>query len=187
MKNYLFLLLFSAFIFQSCDDENPEPTPVSTELNHSGEPVDAPELPQGIYHAAAVFTADDLAGAAGDSIKEIEIYFVNRPSSLKFRVYNLDAGTPSTIPYSGTIDVDDIQLNSWYKHTLGVSYKTEGFAIAAVIEHNETMSSIGVDAGPANTNGDWLYLDATSEWTNLRDYTNNGTNANWSIRAKTGN
>ncbi len=50
------------------------------------------------------------------------------------------------------------------------------------VEHAQQQQSIGCDAGPRKTNGDWLFSGADLSWLTYQERTGEG--VNWNIRGR---
>src|SRR6187549_3214438 len=86
----------------------PPPPPLSCsncELLYYGQnQADAPSLDAGVYEAAARFTPAKIGNLAGKTIKEIHYFIVEKPDSIKIKLYGpSNDSIPGTLLYSADV------------------------------------------------------------------------------------
>ena len=182
MKNYLFLLLALPLFFTACSDD--EISVTDTTLNYDGANFSAPVLPQDSYEAAARFSPLDIAETGSDTLYAVEVYFQDVPVAPTVVIYGQgENGRPGAQLYRANLG-SSAQTDSWTRHTLvnPIKIGEEDLWIAVAMEHPVDIRSVGCDEGPADENGDLLFVNSLNTWTNLRDFTNGATSINWNIR-----
>ena len=194
---FCFVLLFLSGLNCGKDDTTTPTTtppiitpPLSTctncELLYYGQnQADAPTLDMGLYEAAARFTPSKIGTLAGKTIKEIHYFILEKPDSIKLKLYGPSNDTTDTTPgdllYS--VDVtDSAKSHRWNAHILtqAITLKNEDMWLSIEFKLAGSRKTIGCDPGPALPDGDWLYSSFDEKWTpfNIR----NGTSINWTIR-----
>lgn len=182
MKNSLFFLLLCC-CFVACTDDEATPD-LTNRLNYDGANLSAPNLPTGRYEAVVRFTANETAEFAGRKLEAVEVYFTNVGLTTEIVVYGPgENDRPGPALYTADVG-SSLNTDSWNTHTLSVpiDITEDELWIAVRIDHPITLGTVGCDQGPADANGDILYVNADNTWTDLRAYTNGQTNINWNIR-----
>lgn len=178
-----FLLLLSVSLF-SCKEEvvGPDLGANLISLNYDGANQDAPSLPGNTYEAGVRFPASQMSQYAGDRLAEAHFFIQSVPQSCELRIYiRSAANTPDSLVYSANVR-SALRANSWNKHTLSTPLTLTGqdLWIAIRFAHNNEQRTLGCDAGPARTNGDWLLDAADNQWIPLSQ--RSPININWNIR-----
>ncbi len=147
-------------------------------LNYDGDIANAIGLDGGgAFYAAARFPSSMTAPYAGYELESVDVFIDAAATSLTLNIW--DAGTttaPGTLlaqqPFSGT---------GWITVILDGPLEITGADIwvGYQVTHNDGVNPAGADAGPANTNGDWISPDGSS-WEHAASY---GLDYNWNIRA----
>ncbi len=133
------------------------------------------------WRVAAMFPADMLKPYIGMEINEIHV-FINDPGiEYKAQIYGM--GSYNT-PGPGDMLIEqafNANPMSWNVVTLDSPVKIDGQDLWVGYWVSSTMNSFtpGVDAGPANPNGDWMA--SGPGWSHLSS--NPDLNYNWNIRA----
>lgn len=133
----------------------------------------------GTFHVLARYTAEMLDVFEGSTIQSIDAYIAAATTATEIRIY--DAGTttaPGALLFSQEFTPN---IASWNNIVLNTPLELSGndIWVGLVLTHAPSTWVMGVDAGPANPNGDYLSDNGTT-WTRLSDY---GFNANWNVRA----
>lgn len=183
MKKLFFLLLASTLTLMtfSCKDDDEG----MVELKHDGENFSAPELPQGTFDAGVRFPKTITKTYEGYKLKEIDFYIQEKPSTVEVIVYGEgSASSPGSEELYRKNVTTAVTANSWTLHTLDtpVEIKNEDIWIVVRLVQNGSLRSIGCDEGPANSNGDWMLGEGSTEWRTYRNISNNVVNVNWNIR-----
>ncbi len=183
MKNYLFLLLALPLFFTACSDDEVSISEENT-LNYDGANFSAPQLPADDYETAARFSIADINNTEGDTLTMIEVYFQDVPIQPNVVVYGAgENGRPGAELYRADIGTV-AQPNSWTRHSLTTPLPvgSEEIWLAVTMTHQGTWRSVGCDEGPADENGDLMFVNSENTWTTLREFTNGQTSINWNIR-----
>jgi hypothetical protein len=118
---------------------------------------------------------------AGQAIIEVEVYLNDVPSAGTYilQIYGSGAA-PVTVLYSQDV-IGSLVADSWNTLTLDVPYILDGTDIYVGFEINHIAGEyvLGIDAGPANPEGDWASFDGGSTWDHIGNYGF----GNWNIRA----
>lgn len=193
MKNtFYFLLIFALFAAACGDDDDDGQGPIfpnaESIINLDAENFSAPQMPAGQYEMAAFFPASFMQQYQGRFLKDVSVYLTNVPAATAFFIYGPGiGGTSGAVLYNADVS-STVQTDSWNTHQLSPALEITGedLWIAVMVDHPSTFGSVGCDEGPANANGDLLFEYGTSDWTTLRQFTNNQSNINWNIRGNIG-
>ncbi len=179
MKRITYFLFAIAMIVGACrdDDRSSQFT-----LSHDSDNVTAPNLPEDIYEAAAQFSASQVATYAGLPLMEVEVYMYDSPLSTTLKIYGPgDGSSPGDLLYEGDL-TGNINNNGWTRHVLSepLILTGEELWLSVRLRHSRTLQTIGCDAGPSATGGDWLFQESDGVWRpfNVRV----GESINWNIR-----
>ena len=161
----------------------PLPTCNNCELLYYGQnQADAPSLDAGVYEAAARFIPSKIGNLAGKTIKEIHYFIVEKPDSIKLKLYGpSNDSIPGALLYSA--DVTDSALSHrWNVHKLtqAITLKNEDMWLSVGFKLTSYRKTIACDPGPALPEGNWLYNAMDSKWITYLKRT--GTSINWNIR-----
>jgi hypothetical protein len=150
-------------------------------LHYDGPNNDAIGLTAGgTFHTAARFPASMVGQYAGYMLESVDIFISGLPSNVIVKVWGASTTTsPGELLHEqffnpvaqswNTINLDsDVILDG---NDLWVGYQ---------VTHAPGVHPAGVDAGPANPNGDWISIDGVV-WEHLAGY---GLDQNFNIRAK---
>jgi len=100
---------------------------------------------------------------------------------------NISVDDTSTIPGAilNTQLITNASPNSWNTITLNEPFLLDGSSVWVGIEvtHDQQQQSVGCDAGPADSNGDWLYDEETMTWETFSNRTSGAESVNWNIKA----
>jgi len=178
MKNFLLIFLSLALFTTACKDDNDE----SVRLNLDGANQTGPLLDVATWQAAAQFSAAETAEFSGLRLTEVEYYILDAPAGSDLFIYGPGVDNePGVELYRASIG-SSIRQGQWNTHRLSSSIPITGeeLWISVGFVHDNPQQSIGCDAGPANTGGDWLFSSTDGEWRTYQDRT--GESVNWNIR-----
>ena len=181
MKNFLLILLSFSLCFLSCKDDDTDSDVI--ELRYDDDNDSAPTFPAGTWDAGQRFPSNILKLYVGKQLEEVEFYIQDKPADCEILVFGPGtAQSPGAIIYQKNVS-SQVSANSWTTHVLDtpVEIKEEDLWIAVRVVHNGSLNSIGCDAGPANTNGDWILGDGEPNWVNYSDIS---VSVNWNIRGQ---
>ncbi|MBW6478930.1 MAG: T9SS type A sorting domain-containing protein, partial [Bacteroidales bacterium] len=150
-------------------------------LNYDGANVDAIGLVAGgTFYGAARYTSQMVAPFGGYFLESVDVYIGGVPSEITLIVW--DAGTTTTPGALLHEQVFTPEGASWNTVILDEALQVSGadLWVGFMITHDAGVFVLGIDGGPANSDGNLLTQDPT-EWEHLSDY---GLNANWNIRAR---
>lgn len=178
MKSLFPILLLSLLFCFSCSDDE-----VSADLKYDGDNFSAPVFDDVIFEAGTRFPATLTSAFVGNQLTDVEFFIDNVPAACELIIY--DEGTqasPGSRLYSAFVG-GNLSANSWNTHRLTTPVDINGndLWICLKIEHIGSDMSVGCDAGPAVSNGDWIKYDVL-DWQSLREYSNNNVDINWNIR-----
>jgi len=159
------------------DDDDPQNL-----LSYDGENVTGPLLQAGTWEAAVRFTTAETTPFTGQRLTEVTFYMGPAPSGAAVRIYGPGSNNlPGSLLYTAEVG-NAIRTNSWNTHTIAspIEITGEELWISIGLVHQGNQQSIGCDAGPAATNGDWLFWDGDGDWQTYRARTNES--VNWNIR-----
>lgn len=177
-KLKLLLLFVSCMMILSCGDD-----PEDQILNYDGDNVTGPVFNPGAYVTAARFPANIMGIYTDNVLTAVQMYIVETPSSARLVILSGDGS--SGVP-TGEItgqSVGTLTPNSWNTIQLNQPYTIDGSEIWIGLDFsvNNSIMVMGCDAGPANTNGDFLLQDSDNIWTTFRELTSTES-INWNIR-----
>lgn len=180
-KLYLLLIVLCSLIVTSCGDDNEEQM-----LHYDGDNVNAPVFNEGAYVTAARFPANIMNIYNGNTLEAVDLYIMERPTAARLVVLRGDAASGSPIGEITGQSLGSLTTNSWNRIALNQPVAIDGSELWIGIDFSVSSSVqvIGCDAGPANTNGDFMLEDFPGEanqWTTFRDYTSTES-INWNIR-----
>ncbi|MEN0047663.1 MAG: hypothetical protein AAF806_11445 [Bacteroidota bacterium] len=178
MKKWSLLLVVAIFAFIACNDD-PE---LSNVLSYDGENFSAPQLPAGQHTFAVRFGEDELKDFIGKSLDEVTFYAGLQPESCVVRIFaEGTANEPGVELYNANV-TDGLLLQDWTKHKIaggGIEITGEDIWIAIDVIHAQAQQSIGCDAGPNQTDGDWLFRSDEPGW---KSFSAGPESVNWNIR-----
>jgi len=172
------LVCICLVLFSSCKDD-----PNDLQLNHDGANFNSPELPAATYESAAMFPSAFDGNDAGNELYAIEYYIDQIPASAEINVYRGGTNEPDSLVFSAPV-LTQITQDSWNVATVSPPIVLDGgnFWISMRYSQTGTQRTLGCDAGPAVSNGDWLYDSQDGSWIPLSDRST--ININWNLRAK---
>ena len=178
----LILALLVIALFSCTNDDDNGPIINDDVIHYDGENQTGPLLAAGSYEAAAYFPPSELADVVGRRLREVSWFMGIAPADCRVRVYaEGSAGEPGNLLYDTNV-TNSLRTPNWNTHRLSspIEITGEGLWLSIAFTHDETQQSIGCDAGPNNTNGDWLYSSADNSWQFYKDRTPES--INWNIR-----
>lgn len=181
---HIFGLIVLSFCLLSCEEDPVGPLLGEDiiSLNVDGNNQDAPSLPANSYEAGVRFPASQMSQYVGDRLVEANFFIQSVPQTCVLNVYvRSDSNTPDSLVYSANVR-SALRANIWNKHLLTTPYVLTGedLWISLTFSHTNEQRTVGCDAGPARTNGDWLLDAADNQWIPLNQ--RSSININWNIR-----
>ncbi len=179
------LILPALAIVVGCDDDDvvTPPQTVTVELRYDGDTVTAPNLPAATWEAAARFTPAQTSSVSGGELVEIRFYIQSLPDDAQLKVYGPGtAGSPGALLYATNVTAD-LVADSWNSHVpqTGVSLPSGDVWVSVEFTQDSSRRVIGCDAGPAVTDGDWLFSSTDTMWIPFGQRFSGS--INWNIRA----
>jgi hypothetical protein len=152
----------------------------SQTLHYDGENLDAIGLTAGgSFYVASRFPSEMVAAFENYMLQSVDVYVGGLPTSLKLVIWSPGTTTaPGEIVLQQTVEPTG---SSWNRVTLETPIEVTGadLWVGFATTHEAGIYVMGIDAGPANMNGNWLSQNGT-DWEHLSDY---GLSSNWNIRA----
>ena len=151
-------------------------------LHYDGENDNALGLTSGGNMVAlAYFTSAMIAPHVGEAITEIHTFVNTVPSGDYILKIFADGAQPGALLYSQDV-TSQLVANAWnyFELTTPFDLVGGGIYVGFSTQHAAGQFPAGVDAGPANPNGDWASLDGGTAWDHIGNYGF----GNWNIRAK---
>lgn len=180
-KLYLFLIVLSSMMIASCGDDNEEQL-----LHYDDANVTGPVFNEGAYVTAARFPSNIMNIYNGNTLEAVDLYILERPSAARLVILRGDGNSSAPAGEITGQSLGSLTANSWNRIALNQPLEIDGSEIWIGIDFsvNSSIQVIGCDAGPADTNGDFM-LEATAgqvnQWTTFRDFTSSES-INWNIR-----
>lgn len=183
MKNvFSFLLFIGVISLAACNDDD-SAAPNNLLLYDNGN-VSGPLLDAGEHELAVRFPASTMSEHVGKKLTEMQVFVGNLPQSCYIRVYGEgDATTPGALKYNGNV-INSLSVGEWNKFNLAPAIEITGedLWLSVNVVHAQQQQSIGCDAGPRRTNGDWLFSSSDQLWRTYQERTAEA--VNWNIRGK---
>lgn len=183
MYRYLLYTLFALGIIISGCTKDEDPIIVGSRMSYDGDNNTSPFLPAGPYEAAAHFPISNIPEAEGRELVAVQFNAYEVPNEYGFiKVYASNgSNTPGVELYDQEIS-GEIIANQWNTHTLTtpVPIDGNGIWISFAFSHLGQQQTIGCDAGPGVSNGDWMFDGSDNRWQTFRVRT--GESINWNIR-----
>lgn len=178
MKKYHILALLSAvLLFGACEKDK------ESFLQLDGENSTGPLLEVGQHETAVRFSSSLTGRYNGKKLTAVRWYTGPRAVSTTVKVYGPGSNNgPGTVLYTKDVS-SSVRPFSWNEHVLDtpVSITGEELWLGIAFTHGETGQTIGCDAGPNKSGGDWLFT-ADGQW---RTYIQRiGESVNWNIRGR---
>lgn len=178
LKVLIFTLLALALV--QCEKEDSG----SDLLSYDNDYSTSPTLPAGAYEYGVKFPANSLVQHAGKTLAEFQWYQARIPARCFIRVYQgSDGNKPGTLAYEFNA-TDVVQADKWNTHTLTtpVTIAAEDIWLTVRFNLTDVRETVGCDAGPGKTNGDWFFDGRNTNWVTYQSVAN--TSINWNIRGK---
>jgi hypothetical protein len=175
---YLLLMLSAIVLFGACKKDTD-----NNLLQLDGENFTGPQLEAGPHETAVRFSSELTRPFTGKNLSAIVWYTGPRAASTTVKVYGPGNGNaPGPLLFSKDIS-SLVRPFSWNEYTLDTPIPISGeeLWLSVAFVHAEAGQTIGCDAGPNRSGGDWLY-STDGQW---RTYTQRtGESVNWNIRGK---
>jgi len=181
-KTLITFLLITSLI--ACKKE--DPVDPSADLHLDGTNFSAPILDPDTYTMAVLFTENDLQAFVGKEIEEILVYIDNIPNQCNVMLFKDGSNNqPGEQLYNSNV-TDELEADSWNFHSLASTVAISGEPIWVAIEvtQNNAIATVGCDAGPAVSNGDYIFSKTDNTWETLRNRSEDEVDINWNIRLR---
>lgn len=178
LNNLVWFILFISLV--SCEKEKNS----SDLLSYDNDYSTSPTLPAGAYEYAVRFPAAALNDHNGKTLSEFQWYQTRIPARCFIRVYKgSDGDKPGTLAYEFNA-TDVVQADRWNVHQISTPIAVGGEDLWLAVRFNLTdvRETVGCDAGPRKTNGDWFFDGRNTNWVTYLSAAN--TSINWNIRGK---
>lgn len=184
MKNFSsFLGIFLVIgLFTGCTKEDSNPGVDDNLLSYDGNNITGPLLVAGNYEAAAQFFASDLAKVSGKKLAQVRWFMGIAPAKTVIKIYTGGNGnSPGNLAFEKDV-TDRLETPGWntYRLTTPIEITDQDIWISIAFTHSNTQQSIGCDAGPSATGGDWLFFAQDNSWKPYNERTPES--INWNIR-----
>ena len=163
VKNTFIALLCSFLIFSCNDDAGPA---LNFELSYDGDNQSGPVLAAGDHELAVKFTSTETADYLGKTLDEVTFFVGFSPANCVLKIYGQgNAIAPGTVLYEEDL-TGTLTDGGWNQVILPspIEITEEDIWISIAVTHSIQQQSIGCDAGPNRSNGDWLFSAADGEW-----------------------
>ncbi len=134
------------------------------------------------FIGGARFRASLLGAYAGGTLQSVQFHYAQAATGLTIMIY--DAGTatdPGALLLSQPLDLGSLTVGDWNEVALTTSIPVSGNDLWVCLQVEDATAAafpFGVDAGPADPDGD--FVNDSGTWQHLNDF---GLNFNWHIRA----
>ena len=179
MKKYAFLFCCLALMMSACNDDDNDTANI---LSHDRDNVTGPLLQAATWQAATRFSPAETAEFSGLRLTQVEYFMGLAPDEANVFIYGPGVNNqPGDLLYQASI-TNSINQTSWNTHriTTPIDITGEEIWIAINLVHQADQQSIGCDAGPTETGGDWLFSSLDNQWRTYNDRT--AESINWNIR-----
>jgi hypothetical protein len=194
LVTFLFSLLLTLFFFSQNfsqdlsvkQNQKPGGVPNSTEalvtINYDGDNAGNSVGDGGTtFIGGARFTPAITGPLTGGELQFVQFYYSQAATGLTIKIY--DAGTatdPGALLVDQPLDLSSLTVGAWNEVELSTYVPISGNDLWICLEVADATAAafpFGVDAGPANADGD--FVNDTGVWQHLADF---GLNYNWNIR-----
>ena len=178
---YLILSLFTLVLFSNCNKDD-DGVSLANTLHYDGVNQSAPVLPSGVYEAGARFTSSKSQEYIGRNLDQVNFFIGEIPAQCEIKIYSEGSSeNPGNLLYSQDVTANLTEL-SWNTHVLSdpIEITGEDLWICVRFVHTTSLRSVGCDAGPAASDGDWLFQDSDNDWRPFGQRTT--FSINWNIR-----
>ena len=133
------------------------------------------------FIGGARFRASIMGTYTGGTLQTVQFFYSQAATGLTIMIY--DAGTatdPGTLLLSQPLDLGSLTLGDWNEITLTSAIPISGNDLWVCLQVEDATAAnypFGVDAGPADPDGD--FVNDSGVWQHLNDF---GLNYNWNIR-----
>jgi hypothetical protein len=133
------------------------------------------------FIGGARFRASILGAYAGGELQSVQFFYAQDATGLALKIY--DAGTPTApgaLLLSQALDLGSLTVGNWNEVALSTNIPISGNDLWVCLQVEDATTAafpFGVDAGPADPDGDWV--NDSGAWQHLNDF---GLNYNWNIR-----
>ncbi len=183
MKISHLLFFFGILFFAACKkDDNPDTSGVTT-LKYDNDNASGPLLGAGEHELAVRFPASTLADLVGKKLTAVQVFVGELPQACIIKIYKQgNSSSPGALMLQSDV-LSSLEFPQWnkVKITPGIEITGDDLWVSVYVELASQQQSIGCDAGPRKTNGDWLFSGSDQDWLTYQERT--GESINWNIRA----
>ena len=184
MKQFWILsMMVLAIAMSSCDDDDDGFQFDPAVMHYDGVPANAPILPEGKVELAAQFKSDAMNFYAGKKIDAVQFFIFGTPTVSSLVIYGKgDGSSPGSVLFEQDLS-GDLVADDWNVIVLDppLTLPSDELWISLKLPDGENIQSMGCDAGPAISGGDWMWEESDGEWKTFRERSTD--NINWNIRA----
>jgi len=184
MKQIIILsTMVLAIAMSSCDKDDDGFQFDPAVMHYDGVNANAPVLPTGQVELAAQFKSDAMNFYAGKKVDAVQFFIFGTPAVSSLVIYGKgDGSSPGSVLFEQDIS-DDLEANGWNVIVLDppLTLPSDELWISLKLPDGENIQSMGCDAGPAISGGDWMWEESDGEWKTFRERSTD--NINWNIRA----
>ncbi len=186
MKKWFFLLACTLVLFSTCNKDDDDVADGEQLLNYDGDNSTGPILEAGFYEAAVRFPVTIMSNYEGWTLNEVRWFMGARPASCIIKIYKTATNaslSPGELLYEADVSNQIDNSPQWYTHNIAGNIVADGddVWVSIALEHTNTQQSIGCDAGPRQSNGDWIVEDSVTDWESYQQRTGSES-INWNIR-----
>ena len=182
MKLTHLLFFLAIFSLTACGDDDTG-TGDPNQLSYENGPDTAPELGPGVHMLLARFPADYLRDRVGKKLNEIELFVDVGATSYQALVLGPNSATVPGMELARVDFTSSVNERKWYiiDDFPPIEITGEDIWIGIEVRHDQAAQTVGCDAGPRNSNGDWIWSSTTNQWETFNARSNGEAQINWNI------
>jgi hypothetical protein len=133
------------------------------------------------FIGGARFRASIMGTYAGGELQAVQFFYAQAATGLALMIYDAGSSTqPGALLLNQPLNLGSLTVGDWNEVALTSNIPLSGNDIWVCLQVEDATTTaypFGVDAGPADADGDWVNDSGT--WQHLNDF---GLNYNWNIR-----